>query len=146
SLSYLGWRSQRVVKIDIFVAIVTAHTNGIAFVRYDVNQGVLAIKTSHRGVLLANCLARFDGKTERKRIGKQKAYDGMRDPGGTPVINSHVHTCDLREPHFARFPVRCEIGGCVVVAISHVVNCDLIAIDLCPGCLCNIWLPRAVVI
>src|SRR5205807_10252084 len=44
-----------------------------------------------------------------------------------------------------RFPVRREIGLCAVVAVPHVVNCDLVAIDLCPSCLCNIRLPRAIV-
>ena len=66
----------------------------------------------------------------------------MCDPGGTPVIDGHVHACDLREPHCARFPVRREIGRGAVVAVPHVVDGDLIAVDRRPCCLRYVRLPR----
>ena len=80
-----------------------------------------------------------------KRIGELKAYNGMRDPRRAPVINSQVHASNLREAHRARFPAGGKIGLCAVVAIPHIVNCDLVAIDFCPTRVYNIWLPRSIV-
>src|SRR5215469_9420164 len=69
----------------------------------------------------------------------------MGDPGRTPVINSQVYAGDLRRPHRACFPVRREIGLGAVVAVPHIMDGDLIAIDLCPSSLCNVRLPRAII-
>src|SRR5262245_31828023 len=69
----------------------------------------------------------------------------MRDPRRTPVIDGQVHACDLRKSHLARFPVGREIGRCAVVTISHVVDGDLVAVDVGPRCLHNIRLPCVIV-
>src|SRR5262249_19963978 len=69
----------------------------------------------------------------------------MRDPGRTPVINRDVHACNLRKPNCARFPVRREIGLGAVIAIPHVVDGDLIAVDPGPCSLCDVRLPRTIV-
>src|SRR5262245_52521762 len=69
----------------------------------------------------------------------------MCDPGRTPVIDSHVHSRDLREPHCARFPARREIGRRAVVTIPHVVDGDLIAVDLRPRSLGYVRLPWTVI-
>src|SRR2546423_1410158 len=117
----------------------------MALISHYINEGVPPIETLQCGVLLSYGLARLDGKAERKPMDKLKAYDRMCDPGRTPIINSHVHACDPREPDRARFPVRREIALCAVVAIPHVVDGDLIAIDLGPRCLRNIRCPWPIV-
>jgi hypothetical protein len=69
----------------------------------------------------------------------------MCDPGGTPVINSHVYACNLGEPHRARFPVRREIGLCAVITVPHVVDRYFVTIDFCRGSLGNVRLPGAII-
>ena len=61
------------------------------------------------------------------------------------VFDSHVHTCDLREPYCARFPVWRKIALSSVVAVPYIVNDDLVAIDLGPSCPGNISLPGTIV-
>ena len=95
SLARLRRGSQRGVKINILSPIISPQTNAIALIGHDANERVLPIKAFQRGVLLPNSVARFDGEAERKRAGKLKAHNGMCDPGRAPVINRHVHACDL---------------------------------------------------
>ena len=145
SLLRLGRGSQRVVKINILALIISAQTNAIALFCHNVNERVLPIKTFQSGVLLSNSLARFDGKAEGKAMRKLKADNGMRDPRRTPVIDSQVHSSDLRKPHRARFPARSEIRLGAVVTIPHIVDGELIAVDLCPCSLGYIRLPRTII-
>src|SRR5262249_28893645 len=55
------------------------------------------------------------------------------------------HPGYLREPNRACFPVRCEVRVGAIIAIPDIVNRDLVALDLGPGGLCNVRLPRTIV-
>src|SRR4051794_24410365 len=114
------------------MAIIGPHPNHVALIGNDINQGVLPVKTTYRGICFADGLSRFDGKAEWERIRKLKADNGMRDPWRTPIINRHVHACDLRKTNNARLPTRSEIGVGAVIAISYVVKRNLVAVDVGP--------------
>src|SRR6266446_9583681 len=86
------------VKIDVFpAAVVSPHADDVALVGGDVDQLELPVEAADGGVALADLLARFDGETNRRRVGELEADDGMCDPRRAPVVDGNVNASDLRE-------------------------------------------------
>ena len=134
------------VKIDVFpAAVVGPHADDVALVGDDVNQLELPVEAADGGVALAGLLPRLDGKTDRRRVGKLEANNGMRDPRRAPVVDGKVNAGDMRNARGTRLPARRVIRLGAVVAVADVVQRNLIAVNLCPRELGHIGLPVAVV-
>src|SRR5436309_11163217 len=89
------WRDGRAVKIDVFLAVVRAQADHVAFIGYDVNEFELSIEPPDSRVGLAKLPARLDGEAERRRVSELEAGDRMRDPRRAPVIDCEVNPGDL---------------------------------------------------
>src|SRR5205823_9474383 len=95
------------VKIDLFaMAVVRPHADNVALVGDDVNQLELPVEAADGGVALAGLLPRLDGKTDRRRVGKLEANNGMRDPRRAPVVDGKVNAGDMRNARGTRLPAR----------------------------------------
>src|SRR5207247_2742618 len=142
----LRWRDGITIKINILLAVVCAHADHVALIGHDVDEFELPVEAADSRVGLAKFLARLDGKTERRRVSKLKADDGMRDPGRAPVIDREVDAGDLRDAHGTRLPTRGVVGLGPVVAVANVVKHYLVALNVGPRFLGHVRLPVAIVV
>src|SRR5205809_458600 len=141
----MRWRNGRVVKIDVLLAIVCAHTDHVTLIGRDVDEFELPVEAADSRVGLAKLLAYLDGEAEWRRVSELKAGDGMRDPRRAPVIDGEIDTGDLRDAHGARLPM----GGVVrlgpVVAVAYVVQRYFVALNVGPRFLSHVRLPVAII-
>lgn len=134
------------IKERIFAfAKIGAESDDITFIGGGVDEFVLAVDAADSGVFFADFFAGFDGEADGWCVGELEADDGVSHPGGAPVVDEHVDAGELGEAEFAGFPVGGEVGGGAVVAVTDVVEGDVVAVDFGPGELGDVGLPRAVV-
>src|SRR4029077_1667583 len=115
------------VKIDVFPAsVVGPYADNVALVGDDVDQLELPVEAADGGVALAGLFPRFDGKTDRRRVGKLEADNGMCDPRRAPVVDSKVNAGDVRDVHGARLPARRVVSLGAVVAVADVMQRNLV--------------------
>src|SRR5436190_4075569 len=138
-------RNGRMVKIDIFVAVVRAHADHVALIGHDVDEFELPVEAFDSGIGLAKLPARLDGETERRCVSELEADDWMGDPGRAPVIDREVYAGDLRNTHRTRFPVRRVVGLGPVIAVAYVMQRYFVALNVGPRFLGHIRLPVAIV-
>ncbi|MNV81912.1 hypothetical protein D3C71_1756090 [compost metagenome] len=133
------------VQIAVFVAYVGAHAQAVLFCRGNQAQLVQLEKATYFGETVAFLAADFYREHHVLIVAKTKRHQGVRNGRAAPVRQRHIHGLQRIQRVAAGLPAGREVGAAAPLEVAHVVQRDLIAVDLAVRLPRDFRYPRAVV-
>lgn len=138
------YRGIRAVHVNLFVlAVVCAQANYVALVGGNKDQLVLAEESKDRRVGLSRPVAGLDRKCEVLVIAEVEAQNRMAYPADAPIYEEKIDSAEVGKIVCPVAPAVGVFGFGAIVAVSDVVDCDLISSGFRPRLLSDVCAPGA---